>query len=121
MDQVLALSKQYKSIAEQKSIYYNQLEKALQTVNQYIKDNNLIVYGGLAIDIALKLAGHIGIYKDNVVPDYDVYSDDLFTYIKYEWVINDYIASDFYTISNRLIHGYIISQRKEKLKIIKSL
>ena len=46
------------------------------------------------------------------------YSQDLVTDIKYEWIINGYIASDSYTISNRLLHRYIISQRREKLKII---
>ena len=64
---------------------------------------------------------HIGLDRYENFRMLDVYSDDLFTYIKYEWVINDYIASDFYTISNRLLHRYIISQRREKLKIINKL
>ena len=61
---------------------------------------------------------HIGLDRYENFRILDVYSEDLFTYIKYEWIINGYIASDSYTISNRLLHRYIISQRREKLKII---
>ena len=46
------------------------------------------------------------------------YSQDLLTYIKYEWIINDYIVSDSYTISNNIYNRWIISQRREKLKIL---
>lgn len=66
---------------------------------------------------------HIGLNTryDNFQMIDIIYSGDLVTYIKYEHIINGYITSDFYTISNRLIHRYIISQRKEKLKIINKL
>ncbi len=66
---------------------------------------------------------HIGLFDkyDNFQIIDIIYSGYLVTYIKYECIINGYITSDSYSISNRLLHRYIISQRREKLKIIDKL
>jgi ribosomal protein S18 acetylase RimI-like enzyme len=47
--------------------------KAMEIVKNFIKDKQLIIYGGLAIDYALRLKGE-QIYPDELLPDYDCYS-----------------------------------------------
>lgn len=55
--------------------YYNKcnLDKANDIVANYVKEQKLIIYGGQAIDFALRIHGE-KIYEDYVVPDYDFYS-----------------------------------------------
>jgi hypothetical protein len=43
-------------------------------VADFIRERNLVVYGGQAIDSALRLAGHPGLYDDTALPDWDFYS-----------------------------------------------
>jgi len=66
----------YKDIHEKRGVYYDSLMYALGIVEKFIKDNKRIIYGGMAIDFALKLAGEPGIYSDNIIPDYDFYTND---------------------------------------------
>lgn len=58
---------------------YNQnrevLQKCLDVVADYVKQNQLLVVGGMAIDFALRLKGE-QLYGDNAVPDYDVVDND---------------------------------------------
>jgi len=65
----------YEFIVFKKHLFKNQLKKALDIVKNYIIDNNLIITGGMAIDLALKNKGS-GIYSDLIMPDYDFYSSD---------------------------------------------
>lgn len=51
------------------------LEMALNAVREYIIDNELLLVGGMAIDIALKENG-TGIYTEYEIPDYDIVSFD---------------------------------------------
>lgn len=54
--------------------YYNKsIKNVLIIVENYIKQNNLILVGGMAIDLALRTKGS-NIYDDNELPDYDVIS-----------------------------------------------
>jgi hypothetical protein len=46
---------------------------SLGLVKKYIVKNKLIIVGGMAIDLALKLKGD-KLYDDDVLPDYDFYS-----------------------------------------------
>ena len=46
---------------------------ALGLVKKYIQKHKLIIVGGMAIDMALKLKG-TKLYSDDVLPDYDFYS-----------------------------------------------
>lgn len=62
-------------------------------VEKLIKKKKLIIYGGLAIDYALRLKGD-KIYDDNALPDFDVYSDT-----------NINIAYDLYDKLDKL--GYV--------------
>ena len=66
-------AKYYESLAERQSMSYGDLSSALEIVKKFIKDNDRILYGGMAIDLALKLKGS-GIYPDDTVPDYDFMS-----------------------------------------------
>lgn len=65
-------------------IFYNHnflkhhIEQSLIIVKEYIIKNELIIVGGMAIDLALKTVG-LNIYDEHDIPDYDVYSyDNLF-------------------------------------------
>ena len=68
-------SESYELIILQRNINRRQIEKALDVVKKYIIKNNLILSGGMAIDLALKEKGS-RLYSDNVLPDYDFYSSD---------------------------------------------
>lgn len=52
------------------------LQAVARAVAQFIRDRRLVVYGGQAIDLALRQAGHAGIYDDAALPDWDFYSAD---------------------------------------------
>jgi hypothetical protein len=47
--------------------------ESLKVVKKFIKDNDLILYGGQAIDSALRKKGS-HLYNENSIPDYDFYS-----------------------------------------------
>jgi hypothetical protein len=55
---------------------YVHTKRALEITEQFIADNNLILIGGMAIDMALKLVGRHGIYSSEKLPDYDFLSPD---------------------------------------------
>lgn len=55
---------------------YANTKRALEITEQFIGDNNLILIGGMAIDMALKLVGRSGIYQNEKLPDYDFLSPD---------------------------------------------
>jgi hypothetical protein len=48
-------------------------DSALEVVRRFIVERGLILYGGLAIDFALRLKGS-GIYPEHQTPDYDFFS-----------------------------------------------
>ena len=52
-----------------------QINESLILVKEYIIKNNLIIVGGMAIDLSLRTIG-LNIYDDHDIPDYDVYSYD---------------------------------------------
>ncbi len=66
--------KEFKYIVEKSDFLYDELKSAMDYVYVFIKENNLILYGGMALDLALKEAGHDGIYSDSALPDFDFYS-----------------------------------------------
>lgn len=59
-----------------RSINYNDTKTALDAVRAYLVKNQLILYGGMAIDAALKSQGKEGIYHETKLPDYDFYTPD---------------------------------------------
>lgn len=63
----------FEIIAIKRNIDNEVQEKALKVVREFIADRNLILYGGIAIDYALRLKGS-QIYNEDTLPDYDVFS-----------------------------------------------
>jgi hypothetical protein len=59
-----------------RSINYKDTKTALDAVRAYLVKNQLILYGGMAIDASLKMKGKEGIYHETKLPDYDFYTPD---------------------------------------------
>jgi ribosomal protein S18 acetylase RimI-like enzyme len=74
LERVLDNTKRFEDYAEKNSWNYNDIERALDIVHKFILKKKRIIYGGMAIDLALKAKGHKGIYKEDAVPDYDFQS-----------------------------------------------
>lgn len=53
----------------------NKIKNALDIVKNFIKENNLIIVGGMSIDLLLKKNNLEGIYGKYTVPDYDCISN----------------------------------------------
>ncbi len=77
MDQVNANKDGYKALYMRHDPTYADQVSSIEVVKKFIIDNNLIVYGGTAIDYALRLHGD-KIYADDMlaVPDLDFYSPE---------------------------------------------
>ena len=65
--------KDYENIILKNDKFTEDTEIALGLVKKYVIANKLIIVGGMAIDMALRLKGS-KLYDDNVLPDYDFYS-----------------------------------------------
>lgn len=77
MEHVKFSGKAYESMLARRSHNYSDIESMLEIVEKFIVDNELVLYGGMALDLAARLRGEF-IYddKDMVLPDYDFYSPD---------------------------------------------
>jgi hypothetical protein len=75
MEQVVEKSKDYEFIVSKFSQSFEELVEGIEIVKEFIIKKNLIIYGGSAIDYALRLKGD-KIYPDNllIIPDLDMYS-----------------------------------------------
>jgi hypothetical protein len=75
MDAILDKSKEFDYLVKSLDPLFDDLVIANEIVKQFIIDNKLIVYGGTAIDYALRLKGD-KIYPDDLlkIPDLDFYS-----------------------------------------------
>lgn len=71
-------TKIYTDIAEKRTTNYNEISRALDMVLNFIIERKLIIYGGMAIDLSLKISGHEGIYAEDALPDYDFMSPDFY-------------------------------------------
>lgn len=63
----------YEYVVYKNDVMVEPLNKALDIVRKFIKDRQLILVGGMAIDYALRLKGK-RLYSDNIIPDYDFIS-----------------------------------------------
>jgi hypothetical protein len=59
-----------------RDINYPNVKQGLIITRQFIIDNNLILIGGMAIDISLRAQNKDGIYKSDKLPDYDFVTPD---------------------------------------------
>ncbi len=66
----------FKKLVNDNNSYSEPINKSLEIVLQFITDNKLVLKGGIAIDLALKLKGD-KLYEDDI-PDYDIYSPDFY-------------------------------------------
>jgi hypothetical protein len=66
-------SKEYENIIIKNDKFTEDTMIALGLVKKYIADHKLLIVGGMAIDLALRLKGTY-LYEDDVLPDYDFYS-----------------------------------------------
>jgi hypothetical protein len=66
----------YEDVVVKRDINYANTKRGLEITCQFIIDNNLVLIGGMAIDMALKHVGHPGIYLNEKLPDYDFLSPD---------------------------------------------
>lgn len=60
---------------ERRTVNHEVVDRAHEVVRAFITERRRIIYGGLAIDFAMRLRGD-ALYKDGRAPDYDVYSPD---------------------------------------------
>ena len=65
--------KEYENIIIKNDKFTEDTVIALGLVKKYIMHNKLIIVGGMAIDLSLRLKGS-KLYEDDVLPDYDFYS-----------------------------------------------
>src|SRR5581483_6869402 len=74
---VEASAKKYELISTKLDPQYDLVVKAVPLVKNFIAERGLIIYGGTAIDYALRLHGSC-IYPDEqlAIPDLDMYSKD---------------------------------------------
>jgi hypothetical protein len=114
MDQVLTDTKKYQDLAEKRSVFYRDVDRALELVRKHIIQHNRILYGGMAIDLALKAAGHKGIYADDAIPDYDFMSPDY--YNESNGLAWDLHNAGFENVSS--IHAIHISSRRVRVNYI---
>ena len=64
-----------KALAQRRDADGPMLDRALELVRKFVAKRRLILFGGLAIDYALRLRG-AAIYPDDERPDYDMLSPD---------------------------------------------
>lgn len=66
-------SDDYERVLFKHDFQYDLILKCLELVENYIRENKLILVGGMAIDYALQTKGK-KLYSDDKLPDYDFYS-----------------------------------------------
>lgn len=81
-------TKFYENLVFSKTNNYDEILKALKIVKRFLLREKRILVGGMAIDYALKLKNHKGIYSDEALPDYDIISDTHYqdVYSVAEWL-----------------------------------
>lgn len=72
-DWTSARAAEYELVAQRRDVDGPMVDRALEIVRQFIIDRKLILFGGLAIDYALRLKGD-RIYPDDQRPDFDFIS-----------------------------------------------
>jgi FkbM family methyltransferase len=70
------LADHYEDVVITRDINYANTKRGLDITLEFIEKHNLILIGGMAIDLSLKAKGLDGIYRDDKLPDYDFVSPD---------------------------------------------
>lgn len=93
----------YEKIVNENNIDANLLKKGFKLVEKFIHDRGLILYGGMAIDFALRLKGS-SIYPDDAIPDYDFFSPDS---VKDSYDLTDIFAADGMNNARSIVAMYV--------------
>ncbi len=82
------MEKYYENMMIKNGLYSKEILSAIDIVAKYVKREKLILVGGMAIDMALKMKGS-GIYDENTIADHDFYSKNHFmdAYEIGQWLI----------------------------------
>ncbi|MFA6609139.1 MAG: hypothetical protein WCT07_04520 [Candidatus Paceibacterota bacterium] len=72
-DYIKSHEHEFTVIPQKRGYLYNDILNAMSITKDFIRDNKLIIYGGQAMDYALRLKGD-KIYDDEQIPDFDFYS-----------------------------------------------
>lgn len=109
MSVVDANSKRYELISVKGDPLYDQLKKSIGIVKEFIIKNKLVVYGGTAIDYALRLKGDF-IYPDDLlaVPDLDVFSPDS---VAHAYLLADQLYNAGYRETRAIRATYVRTMR----------
>jgi hypothetical protein len=87
---VLSRGKEYEKVIALHDPMYNGIVRATEIVLDFIRTHDLVIYGGTAIDMALRLHGDQE-YPDDLLPDLDFFSP---TNVKHAYELADILYAD---------------------------
>ena len=113
MDDIFSRGKHYEQLVLGHETVYNDIVAAIAIVKEFITANKLIVYGGSAIDYALRLHGD-SIYNDSslTVPDLDFYSP---THAEHSYALADILFDAGYTSARAIVATYQRTMRVDAI------
>lgn len=104
MDIVATRSKHYEQLVISRDNIYDQIVDAINIVKKFITKHGLILYGGSAIDFALRLYGdHIYSDESLATPDLDFYSPD---HAEHAYKLCDELFAAGYTQARTIVGIY---------------
>lgn len=109
MDITKLTADDYENIAFKHDFQKEAMSKALEITKQHIRQNSLILVGGMAIDFALRTKGK-KLYPDDKYPDYDFYSTE---FHRDAYRIGEKISKDYDGVS--IISAFHASTMKVRL------
>ena len=109
MQTVINNLKRYENIIIEHNPYISQMKDTVSIVKEFIRKRNLLLYGGTAIDYALRLKGDC-IYPDESleVPDLDFYSPN---HVEDAYDLTDILYQLGYKETNAFRAFYVLAMR----------
>ena len=109
MEIIESQSKKYEEISQKYKKNYQKTLDSIPIIKQFIIDNKLIIYGGTAIDYALRLLGD-NIYPDEslTIPDLDFYSPE---HVKHAYNLADILFKLGYNEVRTIRATYVQTMR----------
>lgn len=109
MDKIRESSKRYEELSTKFDPHYDLALKAIPIIKKFIIDRGLIIYGGTAIDYALRLKGD-AIYPDESldIPDLDFYSPNN---VKDAYDLADILYKSGFPESRAIVATYVRTMR----------
>ncbi len=109
METVIKAAKDFEQILLEHDPAFQKVKDAIKIVKKFIADNKLIIYGGTAIDYALRLEGDF-IYSDAalLIPDLDFYSPDA---VNHSYQLADILFDAGYLLARAICGRHIDTMR----------